>query len=79
MIYEKITLDKLTQNNVSVKRQKYIIIDDVEYPIGSLHSKLYINSIEGRQEIEKELPEAQRSAIFAVWGDVPTVIEENSI
>ena len=72
---EKITLDMLTQDSVSVKRQQYIILDGIEYPIGQPWRKAYVNSVRGRQEVEMEVPEPHRTAIFAVWGDTPTVEE----
>ena len=72
---EKITLDMLTRDSVSVKRQQYIILDGIEYPIGQPWRRAYVNSVRGRQEVEKEVPEPHRTAIFAVWGDTPTVDE----
>lgn len=72
---EKITLDMLTTDSVSVKTQKYATVDGIEYPIGQPHRKAYENSTKGRQEVEAELPEAQKNAIFAVWGDSPTVAD----
>jgi hypothetical protein len=72
---EKITIDMLTQDSVSVKKQQYTTVDGVEYPIGQPHRKAYINSTSGRAEVMAELPEAQRNAIFAIWGDTPTVNE----
>jgi len=72
---EKITLDMLTQDSVSVKKQQYIMQDGKEYVIGRPHRKAYVNSIRGRQEIQNELPQAQQNAIFAIWGDTPTVDE----
>lgn len=72
---EKITLDMLTADSVSVKTQRYTTVDGVEYPIGQPHRKAYINSEKGRDEVQSELPEAQKTAIFAVWGDTPTVTE----
>ena len=66
----------LTQDSVSVKTQQYILHEEQEYPIGQPHRKAYVNSARGRQEVEAELPEAQKNAIFAVWRDTPTVIEE---
>jgi len=68
-------LDMLTQDGVSVKTQQYATIEGQEYPIGQPHRKAYINSIRGRQEVGIELPEAQKNAIFAVWGDTPTMTE----
>lgn len=70
---EKIILDMLTQDSVSVKVQKYTTVNGKEYPIGQPHRKAYSNNARGRQEVETELPEPQRNAIFAVWGDTPTI------
>ena len=72
---KKYTLDKLKGNSVSVKTQDYTVVDGVEYPIGQPHRKAYVNSIRGREEVISELPEAQQNAIFAVWGEMPTVDE----
>ena len=65
----------LTQDSVSVKTQKYTIVDDIEYPIGKPHRKAYENSVSGRAAAEAEVPEAQKNAIMAVWGDTPTVTD----
>lgn len=73
---EKITLDMLTQDSVSVKRQRYAVVDGEEYPIGQPHRKAYINSERGRTEIQNELEEPYLSAVMAVWGEQPTVVEE---
>ena len=73
---ERITLDMLTQDSVSVKTQKYTDVEGVEYPIGQPHRKAYVNSARGRQEVMDELPEPQQTAIFAIWGEAPTVVEE---
>ena len=70
---EKIMLDMLTENSVSVKTQRYVVVEGQEYPIGEPHRRAYANSARGRQAVENEVPEPQRSAIFAVWGDKPTV------
>lgn len=72
---EKITLDMLNQDSVSVKKQEFTTIDGAEYPIGQPHRKAYINSIRGRKEVQNELPQEQKNAIFALWGDTPTVDE----
>jgi len=73
---QKIALDMLTQDSVSVKRQRYAVVDGEEYPIGQPHRKAYINSERGRTEIQNELEEPYLSAVMAVWGEQPTVIEE---
>ncbi|MCR1897826.1 hypothetical protein NSA47_02335 [Irregularibacter muris] len=72
---EKITLDMLNENSVSVKKQQYINHEGMEYPIGQPHRRAYVNSVRGRQEVETELPEQQRNAILSVWGGKPTVDE----
>lgn len=74
-MFEKITLDLLTRDGVSVKKQQYTTIDGIEYPVGQPHRKAYVNSYHGRQEVQNELPTAQANAIFAIWGDTPTVDE----
>jgi hypothetical protein len=72
---EKYTLDMLTQDSVSVKKQTYIEYMGQQYPIGEPWRRAYMNSIQGRQQIINELPQAQVNAIMAVWGDAPTVTE----
>lgn len=70
---EKITLDMLTQNGVSIKKQKYTIIDGVEYAIGNIWRKAYANSERGRAEIQTELDDKYVTAILSVWGDTTTI------
>jgi len=73
----KITLDMLTKDSVSVKQQRYYNDNGALYPIGQPHRKAYMNSIIGRQEVQTELPQEQQNAIFAIWGSEPTILEEN--
>lgn len=75
---EKITLDMLTRDSVSVKKQQYTIVDGKEYAIGEPWRRAYVNSISGRQQVENEVAEPYRTIIFLMWGDTPTVIEEVS-
>jgi hypothetical protein len=70
---EKITLDMLTRDSVSVKTEKFIEIDGVEYQVGEPHRRAYVNSLSGRAAVATELPEAQAKAIMAVWGETPTI------
>ncbi len=72
---EKITLDMLTQDSVSLKKQQYTVVDGKEYPIGEPWRRAYINSPQGRAQVQEEVPEPYKSAIFAVWGDAPTVTD----
>ena len=75
---EKITLDMLTQDSVSVKKQQYIIQDGKEYAIGQPWRRAYANSTQGRKQVNIEVPEPYRSVIMLMWGDTPTVVEETA-
>ncbi len=70
---ELISLDELNKNSVSVVTRKYIEEDGVKYFVGDIHRKAYVNSVDGRSEINNELQEPYLSAVMAVWGDSPTV------
>jgi hypothetical protein len=72
---EKITLDMLTQDSVSLKKQNFATVDGVEYPIGQPWRRAYINSPSGRLAVESEVTEPYKTAILAVWGDTPTVAD----
>ena len=74
-MYEKISLDMLTETSVSVKTQKYVEDGGVEYAVGEPHRRAYVNSERGRAEIAAELPEPYLSAVMSVWGDSAKVID----
>jgi hypothetical protein len=76
---EKYILDMLTCDGVSVKKQTYIEHNGQLYPIGQPWRRAYANSATGRQAVIDELPEPQQTAILAVWGDSPTIIEDLSV
>lgn len=71
---QKITLDALGKNTVSVKTQQYTTIDGKEYALGQPHRKAYQNSAKGRENVQNELPQPQQDSIFLIWGDSPTVV-----
>jgi len=73
---EKITLDMLTQDSVSVKKQTYIEHMGQQYPIGEPWRRAYINSSQGRIDMQNEIADPYKSAILSVWGSTPTVTEE---
>ena len=73
---ERITLDMLTQDGVSVKKQQYAVVDGQEYPIGQPWRRAYINSIQGRAKVEAEVADPYKSVIMLMWGDTPTVAEQ---
>lgn len=74
-IIERYSLDMLTPDGVSIKKQQYVEVDGVEYPIGDPWRRAYTNTHSGRQQVMEEVPEPYRSAIMAVWGEEPTVAE----
>lgn len=71
---ELISLDELNQNSVSVVTRKYIEEDGTKYFIGDIYRRAYVNSVDGRLEINNELEEPYLSAVMAVWGNTPTVV-----
>lgn len=70
---ELISLDELTQNSVSVSTKKYIEEDRIKYFVGDVHRRAFVNSIDGRKEINDNLKEPYLSAVMTVWGSSPTV------
>ena len=73
-IKEKIMLDMLTAESVSVVREKYIDMDGKEVILeGQNIRKAYVNNVYGRTEIETELEEPYLSSVMAIWGNAPTV------
>lgn len=68
-IIERIYLDNLSIQKVSVRKQKVAIIDGTEYFIDEPLRCAYMNSYEDREKVESEIPSPYKEAIFAVWGD----------
>lgn len=73
-IITKITLDRLTENSVSVLTQQFAEINGQTVQIGENHRTAFANSTYGRIELAVKLPEPYLSSVLAVWGDAP--IEE---
>jgi len=74
-VEEKITLDMLTTDSVSIKKQNYTTVDGIEYPVGDPWRRAYINSSSGRTALQAEVANPYKTAIMAVWGDTPTVTD----
>lgn len=70
-IKTRVYLDMLTENSVTVKTQRYTVMDGEEVNIGEIHARAYPNSAKGRAELLAEVPEPYLSGVLAVWGDVP--------
>ena len=78
-IKNKISLDALNENSVTVKTQQYVEINGEELNVGELHAKAYMNSERGREELAEEVSEPYLSAVLSVWGEESKVKEEMMI
>lgn len=74
-IKEKITLDRLTTDSVSILKQQYITVDGTDFMIGDNIRNAYMNTATEREILRNSLPEEFFNAITAIWGDAPTVAE----
>ena len=72
---EKITLDMLTKESVSVLRQQFLNYNGVDMQVGENIRNAYMNSKSGREQLRKVLSDEYFNAVMAVWGDNPTVDE----
>lgn len=73
-IKEEIKLELLSQDSVSVVFIKYIEYAGQKLQVGETVRTGYVNSIQGREELKEQVKEPYRTAILAVWGDMPTVV-----
>lgn len=74
----RIYLNGLDANSVTLIKQNYVTVEGAEYNAGQPAAVSYINSTNGRAEVESDVIDPYKTAIFAVWGDTPTV-DENSV
>ena len=72
---EKITLDMLTKDSVSVLRQQFLNYNGVDMQVGENIRNAYENSPSGREQLKAVLSDEYYNAVMAVWGDNPTVDE----
>lgn len=72
---EKITLDTLTHDSVSVIVQKFINYNGVVMPVGTQTRNTYMNTSIEREYIKTVLPSDYYNAVMAVWGDEATIEE----
>ena len=66
-IKERITLDMLTKDSVSVLRQKFVVIDGTEMQVGENVRNAYMNCENDREILKAELSEEYYNAVMAVW------------
>lgn len=74
-IKEKIILDMLTTDSVSVLKQQYITVDGTDIKVGENVRNAFMNTQTQRDKLKAELPEEYYNAIMSVWGDGPTIVE----
>lgn len=67
-IKERITLDMLTKDSVSVLRQKFINLGGEDVQVGENVRNAYMNCENDREILKAELSEEYYNAIMAVWG-----------
>ena len=65
-----ITIDNLTADSVSVKTQRVLVENGVEYSIGNPIRTSYMNTISSREQLINDVPEPYCSAIIDVWGKI---------
>lgn len=66
-IKEKITLDMLTKDSVSVLRQKFITLNGEDVQVGGNVRNAYMNCENDREILKTELSEEYYNAVMAVW------------
>lgn len=64
---EKITLDMLTKDSVSVLRQQFLTFNSEEMQVGGNIRNAYMNDESGREQIRKVLSDEYFNAVMAVW------------
>lgn len=64
---EKITLDMLTKDSVSVLRQKFINLGGEDVQVGENVRNAYTNCEDDRKILKEQLSEEYYNAIMAVW------------
>lgn len=75
-IEERKTISNLTRDHVSIKTQRYLTENDgAESTVGDLHSIAYWNTDAQRAMLAEHQPQEIVAAVFAIWGDTPTVAD----
>ena len=64
---EKITLDMLTKDSVSVLRQQFLTFNGEEMQVGGNIRYAYMNDESGREQLRKVLSDEYFNAVMAVW------------
>lgn len=64
---EKITLDMLTKDSVSVLRQQFLNFNGEEMQVGGNIRNAYMNDESGIEQLRKVLSDEYYNAVMAVW------------
>ena len=64
---EKITLDALTKDSVSVLRQKFINLGGEDVQVGENVRNAFTNCEDDRKILKEQLSEDYYNAVMAVW------------
>lgn len=72
-IKEKITIDMLNSDSVSVLKQQFININNTLMQVGGNVRNAYMNNSEGRSTLRTVLTDDYYNAVIAVWGSTPSV------
>ena len=64
---EKITLDMLTKDSVSVLRQQFLNFNGEEMQVGGNIRNAYMNAESGIEQLRKVLSDDYFNAVMAVW------------
>ena len=66
-IKERITLDMLTKDSVSVLRQKFINLGGEDVQVGENVRNAFTNCEDDRKILKEQLSEEYYNAVMAVW------------
>lgn len=75
----RIVLDALSPDSVSIKTERIVTMEGETFALGNPHRCAYINSRTGRERLCSEVAEPYLSAVLAVWGDTPTLEEDEYV
>lgn len=77
MIKERISMDTISKTGCSIKIEKYIENEGMEFVVGSPFRISYTNSESGRLAMERDYPEYFSLLVSTLWGDSPIVNEQD--
>lgn len=66
---ERVTLDMLTPESVSVLKQQFITVNGVEMQVGSNERNSFSNTKDDREVLKNVLFDEYYAAVIAMWGE----------